>query len=235
MAAPEAPPMKILFIHNFYQQFGGEDSVALSERHLLETHGHEVLFWTRHNDEIKNYGIADKAEFFPETIYSRRTVSDITEAVGRFKPDLAYVHNVYPLISPSLYYTLHGLRVPMVQVFQEFSSLPKKVYYLSDDAIQLRQFCDYLVDALKQGRAWRVPPTLIRAMGWAGDVLERLGVHAPINSIQARELTTNFPIPIQPTIELTHCVTDYASAAAKTVKWALESQSFATGVGHNEG
>ena len=112
--------MKILFIHNFYQQFGGEDSVALSERRLLESHGHEVLFWTRHNDEIKSYSVLEKASFFSETIYSRRTVRDITDAVARFKPDLAYIHNVYPLISPSLYFTLHGLRVPMVQVLHDF-------------------------------------------------------------------------------------------------------------------
>src|SRR5579863_5972389 len=102
--------MKILFVHNFYQQFGGEDSVALSERHLLETHGHEVLFWTRHNDEIKNYTFLDKARFLPETVFSRRTERDVSDAVVRFKPDLAYIHNVYPLISPSLYYTLHKLR-----------------------------------------------------------------------------------------------------------------------------
>ncbi len=112
--------MKILFVHNFYQQFGGEDSVALSERRLLETRGHEVLFWTRHNDEIKSYGVVDKAEFFPQTIYSRRTTRDITQAVARFQPDLAYIHNVYPLISPSVYHTLRALRVPMVQVLHDF-------------------------------------------------------------------------------------------------------------------
>jgi len=112
--------MKILLIHNFYQQFGGEDSVALAERRLLEERGEDVLFWTRHNDEIKQYGILEKANFFRETVYSQRTVRDITSAVGNFKPDVAFIHNIYPLISPSLFYTLHALGVPMVQVFHDF-------------------------------------------------------------------------------------------------------------------
>lgn len=112
--------MKILFIHDFYQQFGGEDSVALAERQLLEERGEEVLFWTRHNDEIKNYGILAKANFFADTVYSRRTARDLRKAAVDFKPDVAFVHNIYPLISPSLYYTLHALCVPIVQVLHDF-------------------------------------------------------------------------------------------------------------------
>jgi GlcNAc-P-P-Und epimerase len=117
---------------------------------------------------------------------------------------------------------------------QEFSSLSSKVYYLSDDAIQLHQFSEYLVNALEQGGAWRVPSFFIRLLGLAGELLESLGMSAPINTMQARELTTIFPIPIQPTIDLTHRVTDYANAAAKTVKWALENQPFARGVGRHQ-
>jgi glycosyltransferase involved in cell wall biosynthesis len=112
--------MKILFIHNFYQQFGGEDSVALAERRLLEDHGEEVCFWTKHNDEIKKYGPLQKALFFKETIRSSRTVREIQETVAKFQPDVAFVHNIYPLISPSLYPTLKDLGVPIVQVLHNF-------------------------------------------------------------------------------------------------------------------
>ncbi|MFZ0760259.1 MAG: glycosyltransferase family 4 protein, partial [Candidatus Sulfotelmatobacter sp.] len=112
--------MRILFIHNFYQQFGGEDSVANAERRLLEERGEEVLFWTRHNDEIKDYGFLKKVNFFRETVYSSRTVREIGSAVSGFKPEIAFVHNVYPLISPSLYSALQSLRVPVVQVLHDF-------------------------------------------------------------------------------------------------------------------
>jgi len=112
--------MKVLFLHNFYQQFGGEDQAAIAERNLLERNGNELLCLTRHNDEMKSYSLWDKAAFFPRTIYSHRTEHEIKQAVGQFKPQVAFVHNVYPLISPSLYHTLYSLKVPIVQVVHDF-------------------------------------------------------------------------------------------------------------------
>ena len=127
--------MRILFIHDFYQQFGGEDSVALAERSLLEDRGEQVLFWTRHNDEISSYGVLQKANFLSETVYSRRTVRDIRQAAADFKPDVAFIHNIYPLISPSLYYTLHGLHIPMVQVLHDFRPFCSNGWFYIDGKI----------------------------------------------------------------------------------------------------
>src|SRR5271168_1254844 len=127
--------MRILFIHNFYQQFGGEDSVAIAERRLLEERGEDVLFWSRHNDEIKNYGPLQKLNFFRETIYSSRTVTDIEKAVGEFKPDVAFVHNIYPLISPSLYSALQKMRVPLVQVLHDFRPFCSNGWFYIDGKI----------------------------------------------------------------------------------------------------
>lgn len=112
--------MRVLFLHNFYQQFGGEDQAAIAERDLLERNGNELLCLTRHNDEMKSYSVWDKAAFFPRTIYSHRTEQEIKKAVEQFKPHVAFVHNVYPLISPSLYHTLYSLKVPIVQVVHDF-------------------------------------------------------------------------------------------------------------------
>jgi glycosyltransferase involved in cell wall biosynthesis len=127
--------MRILFIHNFYQQFGGEDSVAIAERRLLEERGENVLFWSRHNDEIKNYSPLQKLNFFRETIYSSRTVSDIEKAVSEFKPDIAFVHNIYPLISPSLYSALQKMRVPLVQVLHDFRPFCSNGWFYIDGKI----------------------------------------------------------------------------------------------------
>jgi glycosyltransferase involved in cell wall biosynthesis len=127
--------MRILFIHNFYQQFGGEDSVAIAERRLLEERGEDVLFWSRHNDEIKNYGPLQKLNFFRETIYSSRTVSDIEKAVRQFKPDVAFVHNIYPLISPSLYSALQKMRIPLVQVLHDFRPFCSNGWFYIDGKI----------------------------------------------------------------------------------------------------
>jgi nucleoside-diphosphate-sugar epimerase len=113
-----------------------------------------------------------------------------------------------------------------------FADLPRKVYYISDDAITVAEFCRYLVSALGLGKARPAPAALIRVLGAAGAVLDRAGIHAPINPVQACELTTNFPIPIEPTLRLTQCTTDLPSAAAKTVAWAAQTdRRFASAVG----
>ncbi len=101
-----------------------------AERELLERHGDEVLLYSRHNDEIKEFNVADKANFFPQTVYSWKSSGDIADAVHSFQPDVAFVHNVYPLLSPSVYHKLHSLGVPAVQVLHNFRPYcPNGFYY----------------------------------------------------------------------------------------------------------
>jgi glycosyltransferase involved in cell wall biosynthesis len=45
--------MNILFVHNAYQQYGGEDAVVASEIALLRAYGHRVALYHRHNDELR--------------------------------------------------------------------------------------------------------------------------------------------------------------------------------------
>ena len=45
--------MKILLVHNTYQQAGGEDVVFEQERQLLERNGHHVLTYVRSNHELE--------------------------------------------------------------------------------------------------------------------------------------------------------------------------------------
>jgi glycosyltransferase involved in cell wall biosynthesis len=122
--------MRILLVHGAYQQFGGEDSVVQAERELLERHGDEVLLYSRHNDETKTFNIFQKAAFFPQSVYSWRSGGEIADAVHSFRPDVAFVHNVYPLLSPSVYHKLHSLGVPAVQVLHNFRPFcPNGFYY----------------------------------------------------------------------------------------------------------
>jgi glycosyltransferase involved in cell wall biosynthesis len=122
--------MRVLLVHGAYQQFGGEDSVVQAERELLERHGDEVLLYSRHNDETKTFNIFQKAAFFPQSVYSWRSGGEIADAVHSFRPDVAFVHNVYPLLSPSVYHKLHSLGVPAVQVLHNFRPFcPNGFYY----------------------------------------------------------------------------------------------------------
>lgn len=110
-------PLRILLVHNRYRRRGGEDVVFEREAQLLRNAGHEVETYERHNDEIDGIGAAALAA---QTLWSRRTVREITSIVERFRPDVAHVHNTFPLISPSVYPTLKRLGVPIVQTLHNY-------------------------------------------------------------------------------------------------------------------
>jgi glycosyltransferase involved in cell wall biosynthesis len=112
--------MKILLVHDFYQTLGGEDAVALAEKQLLETRVDHLHFYERRNVEINDYGLIEKMTFPMHAVYSPRTKREVNDIAKQFQPDFAYIHNVFPLISPSLYHALHSLEVPMLQVLHDF-------------------------------------------------------------------------------------------------------------------
>ena len=116
-----------------------------AERELLERHGDEVLLYSRHNDEIKEFNVAEKAGFFPQTVYSWKSSGEIADAVHGFKPDVAFVHNVYPLLSPAVYHKLHSLGVPAVQVLHNFRPFcPNGFYYTQGQICEACKGGNYL-------------------------------------------------------------------------------------------
>lgn len=114
--------MRILLVHNFYQQFGGEDQVVFHELERLKEK-HDVCFYSRHNNDLIHLGPIGKAGAVAATLDSKRTRVDIQALIAEHRPDVAYLHNIYPLISPSIYHVLHSLGVPIVQVIHDFRPL----------------------------------------------------------------------------------------------------------------
>jgi len=125
--------MNILLVHNFYKFFAGEDSIALREKDLLEKNGETVYFYTRDNRETDNYNLFQKILFFKETIHSKKTKKEIKDILRDFKPQVAYTHNIFPLISPSIFHTLYDASIPCIQNVQDYRWLcPNGVFYIND-------------------------------------------------------------------------------------------------------
>lgn len=101
-----------------------------------------------------------------------------------------------------------------------FADLPHKVYYITDAPIAMKDFCDELLKALNGGAYRQVPTPVLRLMGAAGELMSRLGLPAPIRAVQARELTTDFPVPYERTLDITKSVTDYQTAMRDVAIWA---------------
>jgi glycosyltransferase involved in cell wall biosynthesis len=112
--------MRVLLAHNFYQQPGGEDAVVRAEYDALRSRGVEVQLYARDSGEIRQYNWLQKAAIPLYTIASPRTGADIRDVVATFRPDVAYLHNLYPLISPSIYEALAAAGVPIVQAVHNY-------------------------------------------------------------------------------------------------------------------
>lgn len=114
--------MRILLIHDFYQQFGGADWIALQEKEYLERTD-DLYFYSKHNNDIDTPTLGKKLSFAADTMYSRRVADEVRDIVQHFVPEFAYVHNLYPLMSPAVIHVLHSLRVPILQNFQDFRTI----------------------------------------------------------------------------------------------------------------
>ena len=124
--------MRVLMVHNAYQQRGGEDSVVESEVALLRQHGHEVHVYERHNDEV---GQTPKWQLAAGTVWSSRTVRDVQALIAGFKPDVMHVHNTMPLVSPSVYWAAQKLGVPVVQTLHNFRLLCPQAMFVREGRV----------------------------------------------------------------------------------------------------
>jgi glycosyltransferase involved in cell wall biosynthesis len=112
--------MRILTVHNFYQQPGGEDVVWRNEAALLRSKGHRVCEYVRHNSEIGGQSAWEGAKLGLRTIWSRETAPELSRILCREKPQVVHFHNTFPLISPSAYYVCRDFGVPVVQTLHNY-------------------------------------------------------------------------------------------------------------------
>jgi glycosyltransferase involved in cell wall biosynthesis len=116
--------MKILLVHNFYGSSApsGENTVFEAERELLKSHGHTVIEFTRHSDEIRARGLTGKIIGALSTPWNSFSLRKLRTLIKNEKPDIMHVHNFFPLISPSVFhaakatgtatvFTLHNYRI----------------------------------------------------------------------------------------------------------------------------
>ena len=112
--------MNILVCHNLYRTRGGEDSVFEAETALLRARGHAVRTYTRDSRELDDAGLPRKLHAFVQGFASGRTRRDIAQLVAEDPPDVVHVHNVWPLISPTLYGAVKDHGIPVVQTIHNF-------------------------------------------------------------------------------------------------------------------
>src|SRR4051812_45618179 len=121
--------MRFLLCHNHYRLAGGEDQVYRDERWLLESHGHEVFSFVRHNDEIDQMSGPKVAM---RTLWNDESYIEIRNLIRQYRPKILHCTNTFPLISPAVYYAARAENVPVVQSLHNYRLFCANGYLLRD-------------------------------------------------------------------------------------------------------
>jgi len=105
--------MRICIVHNAYARPSGEEVVVDNTRRLLEDRGHQVSMLWRSSAEIPHMRLGRARAFF-SSIYSRSSRRAMRRVLEEQRPDVVHVHNLYPLISPSVLIECRRAGVPVV-------------------------------------------------------------------------------------------------------------------------
>lgn len=122
--------MKILLVHNEYQQPGGEDVVFRLEEQLLSLHGHVVLTYVRSNHEINRMSLRRRLLLPKQLVWAKDSLEDVARILEAEKPDVVHVHNTFTQISASVYTACREVGIPVVQTLHNFRLLcPGATFY----------------------------------------------------------------------------------------------------------
>ncbi|KHK90015.1 hypothetical protein LK12_19220 [Novosphingobium malaysiense] len=125
--------MRIIILHNYYQQAGGEDAVVGNEAMMLRNAGHDVEMVTVSNGDIN--GIGDKLRTAFCVAHSSARYAWMKALLSRFRPDIVHVHNFFPLLTPAVHQAAHEMGVPVVQTLHNFRLFCAKATFERDGRI----------------------------------------------------------------------------------------------------
>lgn len=127
--------MKIIAVHNTYQQPGGEDRVFEQEHQLLQRAGHQVVAYQRSNHELDNLSPVQRLFLIKRMAWASDSRREFAQLLQREKPDLVHVHNTFFVISPSIYSACRDAAVPVVQTLHNFRLLCPDAEFARDGRV----------------------------------------------------------------------------------------------------
>lgn len=110
--------MKILLVHNYYRNRGGEDAVFDYQKKLLNENGYNTIEYSKRSAGIDN--LFKKITTSLRSFYSFKTYGEIKKIILNNQPDIAHIHNIFPIISQSVYDILYNSNIPIVQTIHNY-------------------------------------------------------------------------------------------------------------------
>lgn len=111
--------MKILLAHNDYGKYSGEEAVVDRMHALYEGMGHEVAELRRTTAGLAD-SLSGRLRVAMAGVYSRSGRRAMREAIGRERPDVVNVHNLFPFIGSAALRECRAAGVPVVMTVHNF-------------------------------------------------------------------------------------------------------------------
>ncbi len=129
--------MRVLVVHNRYRSASpsGENHVVDQETAALVHAGHDVRLFERKSDEIASYSRYERALVPTRVVSSPSANRALKQELDAFSPDVVQVHNLFPLISPSVLHTCRQQRVPVVATLHNYRLICPSGELFRDGAI----------------------------------------------------------------------------------------------------
>ena len=139
--------MKIVQVHNQYQNPTGDDAVVREASDLLKSHGHEVFHFFKTNDALASASLIQKLKVARAMRASSQIRSEFTDFLKANRPDVVHAHNLFPLITPVVFEVCQALAIPVVQTLHNYRLVCVNTLFYRDGHV-----CEDCLDkTLKEG------------------------------------------------------------------------------------
>jgi glycosyltransferase involved in cell wall biosynthesis len=146
-AAPraEACDVHILFAHNDYGRYSGEEEAVERIAGLLQAAGHRIS-WMRRSSAGIGDSLGRKAQAFASGIWSVEAYREMRRRLVEDRPDVVQAQNLYPFLSSSILKACREAGVPVVMRVPNYRLFCPTGLHLRDGRV-----CE---DCLGPGREW---------------------------------------------------------------------------------
>lgn len=132
--------MKVLFIHTYYAEKGGEDVVFETEKAKLQFDGYEVEALIFNNSSRAFLNVV--CQHFNPVSYLRAI-----KKIKSFQPNIVHIHNLHFAASPSVIWAAISCKIPVVMTLHNYRLIcPSAILYHNGELF---------LDSLKGGFPWK--------------------------------------------------------------------------------
>ena len=135
--------MKVMMVHVRYRKPGGEDAVFENECLLLRDAGINVIREIFTNEVLNENGLINQIKMGLNSVWSFSTYKMLKSKLKKHRPDVVHFHNIFPLLSPSVYTACRSERIPIIQTLHNYRLICPGALLFRDDKV-----CE---DCLKKG------------------------------------------------------------------------------------